>query len=189
MKVSGKAEKIQGKFTLEYAGKGSRKQELKQGRLAFEAGNLALQLLTKDFYYRVELVKATCVGTYMDCSGLVPGEKIEYGGHIDFLIVWTGEIGKAKITFQWTRPEEELSELVLTGIEHPFGNPSLMSSKIDVRAKSFSAKTEQVAKDLVRLVGEAIKRLQEPLDKKTRKVSEAAQEVSSLVETSQEAVV
>lgn len=189
MKASGKAKTIQGKVTVEYAGKGPRKQEVEQGRLAFEVGNLALQLLTKDVYYRVEVVKATCIGTYKDYVGHPFSEEMEVGDYIDFMVVWTGPIGKAKITFHWVRPEEELSEFILTGIEHPFGRPSAVAKGTTVRAKSFREKTETVATELVKDVARAIEYLKEPLTEKTREVSKASQEVSSLIETPEEAVV
>lgn len=180
MKVSGRATKIQGKITVEYAGKGRRNQEVRQGRLAFEAGNLALQLLTKDLPFRVEIIKASCVGIYERSLGK---DVKFFGDFIDFMVVWTGVIGKCKVTFQWVRPQEGLSEFILTGIEHSFGSPSLMESKIDVRAKSFQEKTEQVAKGLVKLVAVAIGCLKEPLSRKTGQVLKAVQEVESLIET------
>lgn len=183
MKRVVEADKITGKVTVEYTGKGPRNQEVEQGRLALPIVNRALELLTLDNPWRVEVVKATCTGTYEAFLGHPFSEKSKCGNFIDFLVVLGAVVeGKLKVTIRWEGWEEAKSELCLIRAEHSFGCPSV-GIRIPVKVGSFEERTEGVAKGLIKAVAKAIAQLKSPLARKEKEVSEAEQEINFLIET------
>lgn len=192
MKEVVKADRITGKVTVEYSGKGLRDQEVEQGRLASPIANRTLELLTWDNPWRVEVVKATCVGTYEAFLGYPFSTKSKCGNVVDFLVV-LGAIpeGKLKVTIRWKEWKETISTLHVIAIEHSYGNPYATCSAtmigISIEAASFEEKIQKVAMGMVEAVTEAVAQLKFPLMAKTEKVSRAYQEMRALAENLKEA--